>query len=76
MCPPEPGSKLYGFAIHHWHDVKHVQASRRPRGYLMRVASRVSRGNVVTRELALREMVNTLTLLHMYEARVSIERVY
>lgn len=40
----------------------------------MRVASRVSLGNVDTRELALRETVNNLTLLRIHE--VSIERVY
>lgn len=75
-CPPKPGSKLYGFAIRHWHDVKHVRASGRPRGHLTRVASRVSLGNLDTRELALREIVNNLTLLRIYEARVNIEQAF
>jgi len=68
-CSPKPGSKLYGFAIRHWHDAKHVQASGWPRGHLMRVASQVSLGNVDTRESALRETLNNLTLLHIHEVR-------
>lgn len=42
----------------------------------MRVVSRVSLGNVDTRESALRETLNNLTLLHIHEARVNIGRVH